>query len=157
MICITGTPGVGKTSVARLLSSRLGLPLTDLNEWLRKHLPHSRDDKRGSDIFDESMLYDVHIAGIVDGHLSHFCRCDIIVLLRCSNQKEHVERMRQKGFHEEKARENMEAEIVEVVAEEARERARETGAVIVEVDTAGKNVDEVVDEIAERISGHVNR
>ena len=35
-IVITGTPGTGKSSVARLLSERLGIPLIDIKAVARK-------------------------------------------------------------------------------------------------------------------------
>ncbi len=145
MICITGTPGTGKTTIAKKLSMMTGLPLIGLNEWMLNHLQHETDETRGAEVIDESQLSHVHIDGIVDGHLSHFCDCDVIVLIRCSDQKEHLERMKKKGFGQQKAKENMEAELMEVVAEEARQ----TGKPLLEIDSSDMDAEQVASKINE--------
>ena len=144
MICITGTPGTGKTAVAKELSVITGLAYVDLNKWLLSHLPHSYDSQRHSFVIDESKLSNIHIDGIVDGHLSHFCDCDAIVLIRCPDQKEHLRRMKNKGFDPEKAQENMEAELMEVIAEEARQ----TGKPLLELDASEKPPERIATMIA---------
>ncbi len=151
MICVTGTPGVGKTAVSRALSEMTGMRHMELNNMV-SGMAEGFDSKRGSLIIDEEKLRKIKVNGIADGHLSHFCDCDAIIVVRCSEQKEHIRRMRSKGWGSEKIRENMEAEIMEVIAEEARERAREMSIPLIEVDSSGKSPHEVAEEILNNLS-----
>ena len=56
-ITITGTPGVGKTTVSRSLASVLDLPLYNLSELVKeKELYTEKDEDRDAFIVDEKKL-----------------------------------------------------------------------------------------------------
>ena len=134
MICVTGTPGVGKTTFSRNLAHRLGVSHVDLNKWLVEHgYSEGIDKDRGSIVIDEEKLAGLKIPGVIDSHLSHFCNCDAIIVLRAPYQKEHLKRMQKKGWSAKKVRENLEAEIMEIIAEEAREIFSERGIPVLEI------------------------
>lgn len=122
-VAVTGTPGTGKTSVARVLSRRLDMPVVDLNRLLSKEYPIRRDLQR------ETLVVDVQRAAeelklpencIVDGHLSHLLPVDAVVVLRCK-PKELYQRLVAKGWPARKVEENVEAEALNIISEEARE------------------------------------
>ena len=84
VIFISGTPCVGKTTLASELSKRLGANLVRINELaIGKDLILGIDNKKGYKIIDVPKL-DVALGEIIDnldsdklliveGHLSHLC------------------------------------------------------------------------------------
>lgn len=94
VIFISGTPCVGKTTLASELSKRLGANLVRINELaIGKDLILGIDNKKGYKIIDVPKL-DVALGEIIDnldsdklliveGHLSHLCTgADKVIILR---------------------------------------------------------------------------
>uniref|UniRef100_A0A7S3IMH2 Adenylate kinase isoenzyme 6 homolog n=1 Tax=Strombidium inclinatum TaxID=197538 RepID=A0A7S3IMH2_9SPIT len=136
-ILVTGTPGVGKTSLCTLLESQLPddydlngfqyIKLTDLikNEKLYKNWNEAFDVPE----FDEDMVCD-YLEPLMSGKggiILEFHSCDffperwfqMIVLLRCNNT-ELYDRLKERGYKEEKITENIECEIFGELAEEVK-------------------------------------
>ena len=122
---LTGTPGTGKTTVAALLPFRV----IDLNAVIREEgLTLGSDPDRGCLIADVEAL-----AGrleelapeeedgivVLEGHFSHQFATEAIVLR--TRPQVLRERLFQRGYSEEKVRENLEAEFLDVVLVEAAE------------------------------------
>lgn len=152
MLAITGTPGVGKTSVAEVLRVR-GYRVLHLNE-IAKHYGCLEEDG-GEMLVDlealvEKFSEDDFSADFVEGHLSHHIakRC---VVLRC-NPVELRERMEGKGWSEEKIVENLEAEIIDYILIEALETCEE----VHEIDTTGRTPEEVADLVEKIFRGEVS-
>ncbi|NJE01047.1 adenylate kinase family protein [Thermococcus sp. JdF3] len=156
IIVVTGTPGVGKTTVSRLLSKKLGYEYVGVKEFARENgIGEMVGEELEIDVDElaEAMLREFHGQDVViDGHLSHFVPADVVIVLR-ANPKLVAERLMERGYSKEKLAENVEAELVDVILVEALE---ENGNVL-EVDTTGKTPDEVVDEIIELIEGGIKR
>ncbi|BAM70726.1 adenylate kinase family protein [Methanothermobacter sp. CaT2] len=154
MICITGTPGVGKTTVAGILRER-GLEVISLGELIRqKGFVLGRDPIRGyleADIEAAcSHLQEMEGLDVVEGHLSHLCRsCSMVIVLRL-----HPEvlrgRLEGRGYPEGKVLENLEAEALDVCTVEAFEIHGER---VHEVDTTGRSPHEVADIITDIMNG----
>ncbi len=146
MLAITGTPGVGKTTVADVLSGR-GYRVAHLND-IAKHYGclHEEDGDLVVDLETLADRFDEGDFGVnfIEGHLSHHVarRC---VVLRC-NPAELMRRMKCRGWEEEKIMENLEAEIIDFVLVEALEVCDE----VHEVDTTERTPEEVAN-IVERI------
>ncbi len=148
-VAITGTPGTGKTRVAKKLGSALGFPVIDLNSLLVKEYALGRDIDRDTtvvDIYRASRTIKLPGDCVVDGHLSHFLGADVVVVLRCK-PGELRRRLRNKGWAEEKVRENAEAEALNIISLEARENNKR----VFDIDTTEKSVNEVVEEIIKAI------
>lgn len=144
-IIVSGTPGTGKTTVAKKLAKKIKGQYVDVNKVIKKYkLAEGYDTKRKSRIVDVSKLKKVLIRMImeskktlvIDSHLSHYiqkeyanmciiCKCDI---------KELRKRLRRRGYGKKKIEENIEAEIMEVCLNEAKEE----GHKIKIVDTSKK-------------------
>jgi adenylate kinase len=161
IILITGTPGVGKTTVSRILRDKLGAHLIAINELVdEKHLYTGIDEERGYKIVDLDALFneidyttrkiDKSDFIIVEGHLSHFYEySDVLIVLR-ANPDVLMERMQVKGWKESKINENIEAEAIGVCSYEAYEIHGEN---VNEIDTSNISPQDVVNLIIDVING----
>jgi adenylate kinase len=134
-ILVTGTPGVGKTVTASLIAEKTGLKHINVGELIAKHKCYDgHDAELDTHILDEDKLLDLmetvfqecadEGVGIVADY--HSCELfperwfDLILVLRTKTE-ELFDRLTERGYNEKKRSENVEAEIMQVVLEEARE------------------------------------
>ncbi len=146
-ICVTGTPGTGKTVVGKALARELGYGFVEVNE-----LAQRLRAVRGYDRKRESRIVGTKRMGpavrrmervVLAGHFAHELPCDCIVVLRCGLPELRA-RLERRGWSERKVRENVEAELFGVVEEEARGKGKR----MVVVDTTRKGAERVVKEVA---------
>lgn len=146
IIAITGTPGVGKTTVSKLLAERLGYEYVNLRDYaLENCIGEMKGDELEVEVDELAYNFERDFKGkdvVVDGHLSHFLPADIVIVLR-AHPRLVGERLTERGYSKEKIGENVEAELVDVILVEALEENEN----VIEVDTTGKTPEEVVDEI----------
>lgn len=154
-VALTGVPGTGKTTVAAALGERHGWRVVGLNGFARDHgLLGETDAARGSRVIDMDDLAEalnreyatVLPALLVEGHFAHEMDVDLVVLLRC-DPVVLVERLRARGWGEEKVRENVEAEALDVLAQEVLDAAQDAGADACELDVTGMGVEEAADAV----------
>ncbi len=134
-IIITGTPGTGKTHLAKDIAKRYGLPLIDVGKFARDNgLVESYDEARDSAVVDEKKLAEAlgkmlredrktpYI--LLDGHLSHFLAPSRVALCIVTNADLPAlkERLTERGYGAAKVRENLDAEIFQVCRTEAEAR-----------------------------------
>ena len=151
LIAVTGTPGVGKSTVFKILAHRFRV--IDIHSYAEEHgLFEEYDEKAGSYDVDVEKLNDSVMSErfsepyvFLDGHLSHFVDCDIIIVLRCEPRKLY-ERLKARGYDDDKVRENVQAEVLDVIFGESMG----SGARVYEIDCSSMTPDEVADRI-ERI------
>lgn len=134
-ILVTGTPGSGKTSTASLIAEELGLKHINVGELIKQYKFYDGfDDTLETHILDEDKLLDLmesmfqecadNNMGIVADY--HSCELfperwfDLVLVLR-TNTDILYDRLEKRGYNEKKRSENLEAEIMQVVLEEARE------------------------------------
>lgn len=138
-IIITGTPGTGKTTMAKSLAKRLNFLYLDVSRLILKHkLSEGYDKKRRTKIVDikklnKCLVHEINSIKtgikkykgiIIDSHLSHYLPkryVNLCIVAKC-DIKELGRRLRKKGFHKEKIKENIQAEIFDVCHNEALER-----------------------------------
>lgn len=154
-LCITGTPGTGKTEISKKLSMRLEwklVPINDIAEDLDAYL--GEDDKRGVKILDMDRINDYfdEFEGdvIIEGHTAHEVPCDIVIVLRCDPT---VLEKRLKGRYSdkpEKVKENVDAEIIGVITSDAVEINKK----VYEIETSRKSVKKNVEEIMDILDGN---
>ncbi|MEM3725514.1 MAG: adenylate kinase family protein [Candidatus Bathyarchaeia archaeon] len=164
VILITGSPCVGKTSVARLLSSRLGACYVDLTDLaLKENMVLGKDEERDSVIVDEVRMRrklreiiekQIEKDVVIDGHYAAAVApkklvTNVFVLRR--NPIELRKHMESRGFSGRKLWENLASEILDVCLVEALGVFGKSG--ICELDVSGKSVKAVVDEIFEILRG----
>lgn len=155
MMCgITGTPGTGKSSVARILAAR-GHRVVHLSETFGEYII-GRDEERETLIVDEERWAAdfPRVEGFVEGHLAHLLPCDLVFVLRCRPDVLRS-RLEKRGYRPEKIGENVEAEALDLILIEAIEERGE-GA-IHEVDTTFIAPEEAADLIERVLSGELER
>jgi adenylate kinase len=134
-VAVTGTPGTGKTTAAEALaddeaSDADGPRVVHLNDVVREEGFHDGEDPERASLYaDVDALADwlaTNASGdeedvVVESHLAHHFDADRVVVLRC-HPETLVERLTERGETPEKARENAEAEALDVVLAEAVDR-----------------------------------
>jgi broad-specificity NMP kinase len=159
VILITGTPCVGKTSAARLLTAKLDalyINLTDLA--LGHHLTSGKDEKRDTIIVDESKMRktirqliektDKDI--VIDGHYAVSVVPQKLVTFVFVLRRDPVELrefMKRCGFSEPKMVENLASEILDVCLVDALNAVGEGKTC--ELDVTGKSAEEIVSSMLE--------
>jgi len=147
IICITGTPGTGKTSVSENLDD---FEVLDLTNFIKDEDLGSNNseievgieelvDALNNEVSDKSDL-------VVDGHLSHHLECDYCVVLRCQPPVLE-ERLSERGYRKQKIHENVEAEKLDLILSEAV--AQQSN--IIEIDTTSREAEDVASEIIEKV------
>jgi adenylate kinase len=150
-ISITGTPGVGKTTIAQLLSSSIGFDVVSIEK-----VASDSQCFAGVDESDKTSLIDVDCLQaqsdyrgknlIIEGHLSHFVPSDIIIILRCHPQ-EIQRRLEQRDYSPDKIRNNVEWELIGGVWTELEEV--EHGASLLEFNTSTQSPEAITTLILE--------
>ena len=136
-IALTGTPGTGKTTISNVLKDDFGLKVIDLNEVIRTSQYYiGWDENRNCGVVDLEALKAHPFADglVIEGHISHHLPVDRVIVLR-TNPVVLRRRLQKKGFSENKIRENVEAEILDIILVEALGLH---GNNVYEVDSTGK-------------------
>ncbi len=129
VIIVTGTPGTGKTKVAKSIASRLKFKYIDINKIIKENkLVVGYDKKRNTNIVDDKKLVKILVSMIkknkkvvIDGHLSHYIPSryvDLCIITRC-DLKTLKKRLKKRGYSKEKIRENLDSEIFEIILNES--------------------------------------
>ena len=148
---LTGTPGTGKTSVAKILRDR-GYDVLDLTQYIKDHdLREGYDAERDTYDVDVDRLNDSLIDRkdcIFEGHLSHFLDVDGIIVLRC-HPDTLAERLRNRGYGEAKVTENVQAEVLDVILCESVD----SGIPTFSVDTTSSDPSNTADAVEDIMKG----
>ena len=136
VILITGTPCVGKTTLAKQLASRLNAHYINLTDYAKQNnLTLGEDTERNTTIVDEEKMRQSLVDAInksqtsvvVDGHFAasvvpSILSTHVFVLRRSPIELKKF--MQKEGFSESKMYENLSAEILDVCLVEAMEDTR---------------------------------
>lgn len=151
-IGITGTPGTGKSTIGKILSKELSLPLYSLSSLIKQEkLFKSYDLKRKAYEVDIDKLNEFFKGKdnfIAEGLVAHYLPLDYLIVLR-ANPEEIKRRLKPRNYPKEKVFENAEAERLAVIATEAFEEPKFKK--VIHIDTTKKEPQEVARIIKELI------
>jgi len=137
VIIVSGTPGTGKTYLAKRLAKSLGFKYTDVKRVISKNkLKERYDRKRRTYVVDEKklakilekMIRDSDENLVIESHMSHFVDpelVDLCIITKCE-LKTLEKRLKNKGYNKEKVRENLDCEIFDICLNEAKENGHKT-------------------------------
>jgi Predicted nucleotide kinase (related to CMP and AMP kinases) len=158
LIGLTGTPGTGKTSVSKFLERKRHWKVIHLNDLIKKdHLYTEIDEERDAVVADMELVRQ-RLAEIVSGreneviilesHLAHYI-ADIVIILRVYPSELKM-RLKARGYPEEKIKENVEAEALDVILVEAFEWCKnvfEINTTGMSIEETGQNIEKIIDHI----------
>ena len=156
VVAISGTPGVGKTAVARELSRKLNAIYLNLsNVVIEKKLYSEYDKERKTYVINEEKLknYIRNLAWqtqqliVIDSHYGEIIDDDLLVkifILRL-DPRELLKRLMSRSWPLTKIKENIESELLGICT--ANALLEHPASKVCEIDVTNKSVNEVVAEI----------
>ena len=132
IIIITGTPGTGKTVLAKKLANLLNFTYIDVNQIIKSNkLKSNYDKKRSTYIINTNKLNRILISLvkntnkslIIDSHLSHYLPSklvDLCIVTKC-DLKVLIKRLKKRKYSLNKIRENIDSEIFDICLNETIE------------------------------------
>jgi len=166
VILITGTPCVGKTTVAKALTTKLNAQYINLTDYAKQNnLIIEEDPERCTTVINEEAMQENLGATIdasengtivIDGHYAAAVIpeeqvAQVFVLRR--NPVELKSFMEKRGYSGSKLWENLQAEIIDVCLGEA---VQFHAGRVCELDATGKTPEQVVEEIVEVLEKRIS-
>lgn len=149
-LAVTGTPAVGKTTLAAELRQS-GWQVVDIAALAREAgCIAGRDEADGSDVIDvERLRRRVPADGgrrvAYEGHLSHLLGLEEVWVLRCDPDVLRP-RLQARGYPAAKVQENLEAEAMDLILQEAQD----TSARVLQVDATRRTAPETLQAFLDR-------
>ena len=149
---LTGTPGTGKTSISKLLNTKI-VHLSDYYEASAEGKTNSGewliDLDKMNNLVKKLELEEV----FYEGHTSHTLdNLDMVILLRC-DPSILKDRLATRNYSEEKINENLEAEALNIIYDEALENI--TADKIFQLDTTKQTQQESAKNLIEFMNGNI--
>lgn len=155
IILISGTPGTGKTELLNKLCSLTGAYCLNTGRIVfEEELTVAYDFMRDTYVYDEHALENRLLELIKDKELVFIETIDpcllrdktyLVIVTRCSDSELLKKRLSDKGWKKEKIEENLEAEFMGLIEEQAVLCKGEDNVLI--VDTCKESINDVVEKI----------
>lgn len=142
MICISGVPKTGKTTICKLLNLN-NIPCENLDS-LATELGCLRD----GEVDVERLAEKLPEKRVVESHYSHLLSCDFVIILS-TDEMVLENRMREAGYDLGKIAENIDAQRSEIIFSEALEKVPRNRIFLIE--TGDRTPEETFNEIRNKI------
>ncbi len=158
IIAVTGTPGTGKTEIAKALAKKINYKHIELNKIIKEEKLYANYNKKLNTYETDIKKLNKYLIKlikkskynlIIDSHLSHYLPksyVDLCIVCKC-DLKELKNRLEKRKYSKTKIRENMDSEIFEVCLVESVENKHK----IIAVDTTPKKITQAVKEILKQL------
>ncbi len=123
-IALTGSPGVGKSTIAALLKGRPDWTVVDVKEFARRQgVVVEYDSEQDAEVIDvlalaARMPEETTHYTLFEGHLAHLLPVDVAWVVRCDPEVLRP-RLVARGYPKGKVDENLEAEALDIILQEA--------------------------------------
>lgn len=144
-IIVTGTPGTGKTSVAKKIGDYFKTKVIHTTEYIKADKDLVQEKKRDGTIIpkmDELRKKLNQEQGIIEGHLvcEFKLRNSFVIVLRC-HPETLKKRLKKRNYKPRKIKENIEAEALDYCTQKSMENYK----AVYEIDTTNKTEQETLD------------
>ncbi|MDO9536710.1 MAG: adenylate kinase family protein [Thermoplasmata archaeon] len=152
-IALTGTPGTGKTSAAKILAERGHIIKTVLELAEQYNATETVD---GEVEIDTEKLFgalgEIDEIIIIEGHLAHLLPNGLCIILR-SHPEILRKRLAERKYSNEKVMENLEAEAIDIILTEALEACE----IVCELDTSELTAEKTAEAIERIMNGEADK
>ncbi|MBR9683341.1 AAA family ATPase [Candidatus Woesearchaeota archaeon] len=142
-LIISGTPGTGKSTLAKFLAPKLKFHHLDIHRYYKKISSgyskkkqcYNIDLKKLEKLIQEKLTQHPNL--IVDSHITHHLPKKLVnlcIITKCSDLKELKKRLQKRKYSQKKIEENIQCEIFDVCLAEAKKQKHH----ILVVDTCQK-------------------
>ncbi|MFP3289639.1 MAG: AAA family ATPase [Candidatus Nanopusillus acidilobi] len=136
IICITGVPGVGKSTIAKKLADQIDAVLIDISDFVIKNkLYEEYDEAEQTYIVDENKLFqeiDNYIKNlnskyiIIEGNFAHlYNKCDLYIVIKTDPNILYERLSKERNYPYNKIFTNIWAMNLEVIEDELEEMKKE--------------------------------
>ncbi len=164
ILVLSGTPGTGKSTLAKLLEKKIALERLDLHDYYKEISTRYNRQKRCYDI-DMNKLEKLVRARIkeidqkkggliIDSHIAHLLPkkiVDLCLILTCTDLKKLEKRLIKRKYSKKKIRENLDAEIFQVCLTEAQEKGHQ----VITLDTSKDISLSKIGQISQKIKNYL--
>ena len=154
-IVITGNPGVGKHTVTKKISEKLGFPIIDINIvakdlglFEKNENTNDVDTQKLAKILEERKLNEKIVVGHLAPYVLEKNQVKIIIILR-RNPYDLELVYKERSYSETKIKENTGSEILGIITHDAIKKFEEKAF---QIDVSEKNIQKVVEKVLEIIS-----
>jgi adenylate kinase len=158
-IVITGTPGVGKHTIGKEISQKLGLEIIDINEIAKNSGLFEQNDESNdvdTEKLQEILREKISNKSIIIGHLAPYVldseKIDRVIVLRRSPY-DLIQVYEKRGYSDKKSKENASSEILGVITYDAINQLQDK---VIQINVTSRDIQEVLERVESAISGNID-
>jgi len=158
-IVITGTPGVGKHTVGKEISQKLGLEIIDINEIAKNSGLFEQNDESNdvdTEKLQEILREKISNKSIIIGHLAPYVldseKIDRVIVLR-RTPYDLIQVYEKRGYSDKKSKENASSEILGVITYDAINQLQDK---VIQINVTSRDIQEVLERVESAISGNID-